>query len=54
MKLSQIVCKSNKIMVNVIKFNMTSFFHNSGKKIIFSNFVNFGALYFLSETFVGF
>jgi len=31
MKLSQMVCKINKIMLNVIKYNMTSFFHNGAK-----------------------
>jgi len=31
MKLSRIVYKINKIMLNVIKFNVTSFFHNGAK-----------------------
>jgi len=33
MKLSQIVYKINKIMLNVIKFHMKSFFHNGATKL---------------------
>jgi len=34
MKLSQIACKINKIMLNVIKFNVTSFSHNGAQHFL--------------------